>query len=1173
MSKETTLAYIKDIALRLSDSNIYGGASAMIGAGFSKNAEAIGNKISPPDWGELASDMYIELYPKPSNEENIKTWESNKLIKTSGKNTLHLAEEYITFFDRNKMNLLIEKNVSDEMFIPSSLHKRLLSQNWTDIFTTNYDTLLERTREAVFPKKDYKVIYSKDNLPGSRGALPRIIKLHGSIPNVRPYIISEEDFRSYPQKFAAFVNTVQQALIETTLCMIGFSGNDPNFLNWHGWLLDNLGENCPQIYLIGLFNDSAQIEKEIFKERKIALVDLSELLDGTEVNKFAAAYDKFFDYIEESVKTASFRDIAPFYWEDEFAELPVEGDYIEKILEISDKILEEKGELIIFPKEERTNYNYYFKTKLNHLIFKYKNIDKKLVHTISNIIKIQRLSLIPLYTSQAIKLLEICRKVEEQNITVSLEWVMQIYLYIMEMYRVDSDVKMYSEVLEKVEKLIDKISDTDRNLYRIELAKNAVGNFQEEEANKQLSLIKSENLKQKIMMAGLYIQLANMKKAETLLKEVQNELGKLRMNAAFMASYKSYLSLCRNAFSVWQMFLPEYADSEYQDNSFKTRKIIVDLHDELRDEILKGKAKDEIRDNVFEINYSNGEVGIIGQPKSQELSMEFILMLDLLCLPLFTEQSLLLPDAVQNIKLTSENIMWKMSLLARANNKDVIERVFSRQGIATLSKDDIGVLYENIWNHVCNQAYKLFSNKIAFLDYINALNILSRIAVFLDDSKIIDLIKYISKIKFEIQDMYIGEIRAIIVRLSTRFNKRVTRELLNEIFIEADSRLYLATYFSEVSIEIDNAEIYYQNAIALLGKSEPERDNGIAQIIFLWKNCKCELYESEIIDKLWKGNIDEFPKSKIFLEVVWEDLPAAEYVDFSKLYKKVIYDGLTGEIPYMIFRYVNLFYLTSNISHQNYTKVIFDGRELKEMLHSIEKELKKEAGIKETLLLLKMGEIEEQKIRHINELSTMIYVLNIDKEQADINKILEGIFNTLEKKGYSLIAVNSVKLALKNNYLEALGVVKSAFWSNDDVMISEAVLGLQLIEYLSQEDKNRNLIKETVLEIIDKLQYSDIKYVKSIWRLLERSIVEILANDIGQQDRIANIYESCIRSYSFKGSKGNKYYYEAMYNCNSSLKRYVDEVEKLNIEKRVDLKKVIDYVKSLDVPELSAIWE
>ena len=499
--------------------------------------------------------------------------------------------------------------------------------------------------------------------------------------------------------------------------MIGFSGDDPNFLSWHGWLLDNLGENCPQVYLVGLFDGLTQAEKEIFRTRKIALVDLAELLDGTEVNKYVEAYNKFFDYIEERPKQESFRDKAPFYIEDEYSEMDVESEYIEEILKFSNKILKEKGELIIFPKEERTNYNYYFTAKLNHLIFKYKNIDKKLVHTISNIIKIQRLSLVPLYIDTAMKLLEICRKVEEQNITVSLEWIMQIYLYALEMYRVDSDVKMYGEVLEKVEKIIDKISDTDRNFYRIELAKNAVGNFQEEEANKQLSLIKNENIKQKIMVAGLYLQLSNMEKAEALLKEVQNELGRLRMNASFMASYKSYWSLCHNAFSIWQMYLPEYADSEYQDNSFKTRKIILDLQNKLREEILKGKAKDEIRDNIFEINYSNGEVRFIGQPKIQELSMEFILMLDLLCLPLFAEQSLLLPEAVQSIKLTSENIVWKMSLLIRANNKDVIERVFSRQGIANLSKDDIGILYENIWNHMCNRAYKSLNNKFAFLDY------------------------------------------------------------------------------------------------------------------------------------------------------------------------------------------------------------------------------------------------------------------------------------------------------------------------------------------------------------------------------------------------------------------------------------------------------------------------
>lgn len=436
--------------------------------------------------------MYAELYPKPLREEDVKGWEANRIIKTSGKNALYLAEEYITFFDRNKMNLLIEKNISDEMFIPGLLHKRLLSQNWSDIFTTNYDTLLERTREAVFPKKDYKVIYSKDNLPGSRGVLPRIIKLHGSIPNVRPYIISEEDFRSYPQKSAAFVNTVQQALIETTLCMVGFSGDDPNFLNWHGWLQDNLGENCPQIYLIGLFDSLTQVEKEIFKARKIALVDLSELLDGTESNKYIAAYDKFFDYIEQKQKKESFRDIAPFYREDECVEIDVEGDYIEKILEFSNKILEEDGKLVIFPERKRVEYDIYFNAKLKHLVFKYKVVDTKLVHTISNIIKIQRLSLIPLYTGQAIKLREICKKVEEENIRVSLEWIMQIYLYILEMYRVNSDVDMYRKVMQDVEKIIDKISDVDCNFYRIELAKNAISNFDEKKANEQLSLIKTQ---------------------------------------------------------------------------------------------------------------------------------------------------------------------------------------------------------------------------------------------------------------------------------------------------------------------------------------------------------------------------------------------------------------------------------------------------------------------------------------------------------------------------------------------------------------------------------------------------------------------------------------------------------------------------------------------------------
>lgn len=101
MSNDATVAYIKDIALKLYDPKMFGGASLMVGAGFSKNAEGIGYRVSPPDWSELASAMYEELYPKPSVDKKIKNWNKEKIAKTSGKNTLRLAEEYIAFFDRN----------------------------------------------------------------------------------------------------------------------------------------------------------------------------------------------------------------------------------------------------------------------------------------------------------------------------------------------------------------------------------------------------------------------------------------------------------------------------------------------------------------------------------------------------------------------------------------------------------------------------------------------------------------------------------------------------------------------------------------------------------------------------------------------------------------------------------------------------------------------------------------------------------------------------------------------------------------------------------------------------------------------------------------------------------------------------------------------------------------
>ena len=102
---------------------------------------------------------------------------------------------------------------------------------------------------------------------------PRIVKLHGSFPDRRPFIITKEDYRSYPRTHAAFVNTVQQSVMECSLCLLGFGGNDPNFLAWTGWVHDNLGETAPPIYLVGVLDLNSR-SRTILERRRVVPIDL-----------------------------------------------------------------------------------------------------------------------------------------------------------------------------------------------------------------------------------------------------------------------------------------------------------------------------------------------------------------------------------------------------------------------------------------------------------------------------------------------------------------------------------------------------------------------------------------------------------------------------------------------------------------------------------------------------------------------------------------------------------------------------------------------------------------------------------------------------------------------------------------------------------------------------------
>ena len=249
--------YLDEIADRLwSDS-----AAVMVGAGFSQNAQPVGSvSASFPSWQKLGDDFYTKLYGKPPGKE------SRYL------SLLRLAEQFQAAFGRPALDRMLLRAIPDLLFEPSRLHSRLLSLPWEDVFTTNYDTLLERACASVTLKR-YQVVTTKDDLLQATGR--RIVKLHGSFPSP-PFVITEEDYRRYPNEHAPFVNTVRQALLEKTLCLIGFSGDDPNFLQWVGWLRDQVGrETAPSIYLLVVFGTMSEADKKLLNRRGIVPVDLS----------------------------------------------------------------------------------------------------------------------------------------------------------------------------------------------------------------------------------------------------------------------------------------------------------------------------------------------------------------------------------------------------------------------------------------------------------------------------------------------------------------------------------------------------------------------------------------------------------------------------------------------------------------------------------------------------------------------------------------------------------------------------------------------------------------------------------------------------------------------------------------------------------------------------------
>lgn len=290
--------YVEKIRQALWSGTTLSRASVMVGSGMSLNARP-SSPSTPgfPTWQTLANRLIAELYPQEhypseSNEATRHSW------ATSG--MLRLAEEYRAAYGDDALDDFLLRHIPDRQHEPGDLHRRLLRLPWSDVFTTNYDTLLERAALTVVGRK-YDVLAT--DLEIATASRPRIVKLHGSFPSIRPFIFSEEQFRRYPRERSVFVNLVQQSMAENVFCLVGFSGDDPNFLQWTGWVRDNLGSSAPQIYLCGLFEELGDAKRKLLQDRNVVPIDFSPLFPKSSDGRHPRALEWFLRNLENGRPT------------------------------------------------------------------------------------------------------------------------------------------------------------------------------------------------------------------------------------------------------------------------------------------------------------------------------------------------------------------------------------------------------------------------------------------------------------------------------------------------------------------------------------------------------------------------------------------------------------------------------------------------------------------------------------------------------------------------------------------------------------------------------------------------------------------------------------------------------------------------------------------------------
>lgn len=1123
-------SYLSEIAERLWT----GHASIMVGAGFSKNAvNTIHPTKQPPNWWQLGDVFYEKLYgKKPDNE-----------IKYAS--LLKLAEEYEAAFGRSALENFISKNIADNEYEPSDLHHKLMELPWTDVFTTNYDTLLERSCKDVISRR-YDVVVNKNDLIYSNR--PRIIKLHGSLPSERPFIVTEEDYRNYPRQFAPFVNTVQQSLLENTLCLLGFSGDDPNFLQWLGWINDNIGKNnAPKIYLVGVLNLS-ESQKKLLNNKNIITVDLSACKEVS--GNHRKGVEIFIEFLacqkqkRENLNWPLSSDLITIRSKREDVDFkPLIDEW---------KTCREKfPNWLILPQEQRDRLWIFTEQHSSaEFVFEYLKEFEDLDYIYELNWRLEK-CLFPIWNNMVSHFQKILdqynffpdeitedRKIKQDVHNKDIEWSkyqnywIQLTLALLRFYREENFDTKWNDTYELLNSIKDKLSPDQISQFYYEQALKALFKLKYNDAKKIINEWPQNNISilWNAKRAMLQAEFGQPKEAvnvlELCLLEVRRKLNLSPIEDDYTwVSLESYIMLLLRMVKEnirWsKREFQNSDDSKNEDYNERWNDLLqykCDPWGEQRyfDLMLQQPYSEQSNttiSNEFEIGRITRSFSIGGSPKDFTTAYTFLRYMEELSIPLSLSSvnfnGKTINGLLERIRLVSPQ--WGIAVLNRSREEKAIDIVFGRGQLLKFSssiidsyiEEYIKMFYELLPERNSNSIAKAFINKVPY--------ILSRLCTKCSDAVKLEIYKlcrelYIKELDLSKTDKLIGNL----------INSSSNELLNNAIDILLDIPIlnpeWIISYnliepfeFIRSSKLNKNKKIekeIFDSLIQKVEKNDGFKENAIRRLFFLYQiNQLNKVQTQKLFTILWK-NVDEFtgfPANTSYYNFVFINCFQPKGINAEVLYKKYISENnfniqeLQTESGIGMSRgkdrYAEeLLYGSQTINNQN--GVIWNIEELKNIISKCEKwwKLDKKYLIEDKYKQYGFGgNIHEEFILRFSKLTDILSRV-IGYRRKDLDKktisIIKAITDDMEQHNVPVMKIKVV-FEFYDQYENYLLELRGQLLSQNRSYLLDALNSVVLAVHSSAYQKDSNFIKCLLEVLIVPLQWKILDLIGDIFDIFK----------------------------------------------------------------------------------------